>query len=174
MSSEPLNLSQFLPLELVDKCVGERIWILLKGEREFVGTLKGYDDYVNILLEDVTEYEQTAEGKKTTKLDSIFLNGTNIAMVRLTHRMHYLSFNHRLSHLDSFLLFSFLISVDPRRQPRHRTIIAVTSSIHSINHNNASIFQLSFSFITVSTVRFCLDLAGCSVIPPIVNSNTLI
>jgi U6 snRNA-associated Sm-like protein LSm5 len=80
--SSPLNLSRVLPLELVDRCVGERLWILLKGDREFVGTLKGYDDYVNILLEDVTEYENTPEGRKTNKLESIFLNGTNIAMVR--------------------------------------------------------------------------------------------
>ena len=29
--------------------------VLLKGDRELVGTLKGFDMYVNMVLEDVTE-----------------------------------------------------------------------------------------------------------------------
>jgi hypothetical protein len=49
------NLSQILPLELIDKCIGSRIWILMKGDKELVGTLLGFDDYVNMVLEDVTE-----------------------------------------------------------------------------------------------------------------------
>ncbi|EXK41810.1 hypothetical protein FOXG_18225 [Fusarium oxysporum f. sp. lycopersici 4287] len=51
--------SQLLPLELIDKCVGSRIWVIMKGDKEFSGTLVGFDDYVNMVLEDVTElYEQ--------------------------------------------------------------------------------------------------------------------
>ena len=34
---------------------GSKIWIILKGDKEFVGTLRGFDDYVNMVLEDVTE-----------------------------------------------------------------------------------------------------------------------
>ena len=33
------------------------------------------------VLEDVTEIEMTAEGKKLTKLDQILLNGNNIALL---------------------------------------------------------------------------------------------
>jgi len=36
-----------LPLELVDRCIGSRIWVVMKSEREFVGTLLGFDDYVS-------------------------------------------------------------------------------------------------------------------------------
>lgn len=36
-----------LPLELVDRCIGSSIWVLMKNEREFTGTLKGFDDYVS-------------------------------------------------------------------------------------------------------------------------------
>jgi len=39
----------------MDQCRGNKIWILLRDATEFVGTLNGYDDYVNIVLEDVTE-----------------------------------------------------------------------------------------------------------------------
>ena len=41
--------------ELIDKCVGSRIWVVMKGEKEFSGTLTGFDDYVNMVLEDCIE-----------------------------------------------------------------------------------------------------------------------
>ena len=75
------NMSQFLPLELVDKCIGSKVWIILKGDKEISGTLRGYDAYVNMVLDDVTEYEITPQGRQKTKLDSILLNGLNIAML---------------------------------------------------------------------------------------------
>ena len=49
------NPSQLLPSELVDRCVGSRIWVIMKGEKERVGTLRGFDVYVNMVLEDVIE-----------------------------------------------------------------------------------------------------------------------
>ncbi|KAF8807303.1 like-Sm ribonucleoprotein [Phlegmacium glaucopus] len=73
--------SQILPLELIDKCIGSKIWVIMKSEREFTGTLLGFDDYVNIVLEDVTEYETTPQGVKKTKLAQTLLNGSNIAML---------------------------------------------------------------------------------------------
>ncbi|KAL9254344.1 Sm-like protein [Drosera capensis] len=75
------NPSQLLPSELIDRCVGSKIWVIMKGDKELVGTLKGFDVYVNMVLEDVTEYEITAEGRRITKLDQILLNGNNIAIV---------------------------------------------------------------------------------------------
>ena len=44
-----------LPLELIDRCIGSRIWIVMKGDKELVGTLRGFDDYVNMVLDDVEE-----------------------------------------------------------------------------------------------------------------------
>ncbi|KAE9968458.1 hypothetical protein EG327_011048 [Venturia inaequalis] len=69
--------SQLLPLELIDKCVGSRIWVIMKGDKEFSGTLMGFDDYVNMVLEDVTEFDFTGA---QTKLPKILLNGNNICM----------------------------------------------------------------------------------------------
>lgn len=48
-------MAAVMPLELIDKCIGSRIWIIMKGDKEIVGTLKGFDDYVNMVLEDVVE-----------------------------------------------------------------------------------------------------------------------
>ncbi|KAL6774408.1 hypothetical protein ACKKBG_A24890 [Auxenochlorella protothecoides x Auxenochlorella symbiontica] len=75
------NPSHLLPSELVDRCIGSRIWILLRGDKEIVGTLKGFDVYVNMVLEDVIEYEITPEGKQETRLSQILLNGNNIALL---------------------------------------------------------------------------------------------
>nr|XP_039319095.1 U6 snRNA-associated Sm-like protein LSm5 [Saimiri boliviensis boliviensis] len=75
------NPSQLLPLELVDKCIGSRIHIVMKSDKDIVGTLLGFDDFVNMVLEDVTEFEITPEGRRITKLDQILLNGNNITML---------------------------------------------------------------------------------------------
>lgn len=57
------------------------MWVIMKGDKEIVGTLRGFDVYVNMVLEDVTEIEDSPEGKKLTKLDQILLNGNNIAIL---------------------------------------------------------------------------------------------
>ena len=37
-----------LPLELLDKCIGSKIHIIMKHDKEFVGTLLGFDEFVSI------------------------------------------------------------------------------------------------------------------------------
>uniref|UniRef100_A0A8C9DP47 U6 snRNA-associated Sm-like protein LSm5 n=1 Tax=Prolemur simus TaxID=1328070 RepID=A0A8C9DP47_PROSS len=79
------NPSQLLPLELVDKCIGSRIHIVMKSDKEIVGTLLGFDDFVSILLKGGGgigfSSEITPEGRRITKLDQILLNGNNITML---------------------------------------------------------------------------------------------
>ncbi|KAH8364759.1 hypothetical protein KR084_011186 [Drosophila pseudotakahashii] len=86
----PSNISTLMPLELVDKCIGSRIHIIMKNDKEMVGTLLGFDDFVNMLLDDVTEYENTPDGRRITKLDQILLNGNNITMVCAPLSYNYL------------------------------------------------------------------------------------
>lgn len=69
---------QILPLELIDKCIGSKIWILLSADKEFVGTLLGVDDYVNVVLEDVTEFD--ADGTQTHR-EKMLLSGNRIVML---------------------------------------------------------------------------------------------
>ncbi|KAJ2023264.1 RNA-binding protein lsm5 [Coemansia sp. S610] len=52
----------------------------MKSEKEFVGTLLGFDDYVNMVLENVTD-ETSGTSKKVNQLDQILLNGNNICML---------------------------------------------------------------------------------------------
>lgn len=48
---------------------------------ELTGTLKGFDDFVNMVLEDVTEIRITDGERKEVKLDSVLLNGNNVAIL---------------------------------------------------------------------------------------------
>jgi len=36
----------------MDKCIGNKIWVLMTGDKEFFGTLRGFDDYLNLILDD--------------------------------------------------------------------------------------------------------------------------
>ncbi|TDH66042.1 hypothetical protein CCR75_008120 [Bremia lactucae] len=95
-----MSHGRILPLELIDKCIGSKLWIVMKGDKEFFGTLRGFDDYVILLhvnqedpltdcwflildmvLDDVTEYEITPEGKREVKLDQVLLNGNNVCLL---------------------------------------------------------------------------------------------
>jgi LSM domain len=41
------SIHRVLPLELIDKSIGSQIWILMRGTKEIVGILRGFDDYVS-------------------------------------------------------------------------------------------------------------------------------
>ena len=41
--------SQILPLELVDKCIGSKLWVIMRGDKELVGILRGFDEFVNMV-----------------------------------------------------------------------------------------------------------------------------
>lgn len=49
--------SMTLPLELIDQCVGRRLRAYLSDHHVFEGTLVGFDDLVNLVLDDVVEVD---------------------------------------------------------------------------------------------------------------------
>ena len=51
----------------------------MKGEKEFAGTLIGFDDYVNMVLQEVTEYDSLTGTSQ--KHEELLLNGNGIVMV---------------------------------------------------------------------------------------------
>ena len=59
MTESIVPLGFYLPIydknvELLDKCIGSKITIIMKREIEFHGTLLGFDNYLTMILEDVT------------------------------------------------------------------------------------------------------------------------
>nr|XP_054105364.1 U6 snRNA-associated Sm-like protein LSm5 [Callithrix jacchus] len=67
-----------------EECISKKKEFTLlerESDKEIVGALLGLADFVNMVLEDVTEFEISPEGRKITKLDQILLNGNNITML---------------------------------------------------------------------------------------------
>ncbi|RWR99199.1 U6 snRNA-associated Sm-like protein LSm5-like protein [Dinothrombium tinctorium] len=79
----PAAVSYPLPLELINKFIGSRIRIIMSNDMEFVGILLGLDKSMNMVLEDVIEYENTVGDKRKNKLEKIILKGYNILMISL-------------------------------------------------------------------------------------------
>ena len=52
-------------------------------QQEFVGTLRGFDNFMNIVLDDVKEYAFDKDGKRiiVARLGSILLQGTHVVML---------------------------------------------------------------------------------------------
>eukprot|EP00826_Nyctotherus_ovalis_P045703 TRINITY_DN5086_c0_g1_i4.p1 TRINITY_DN5086_c0_g1~~TRINITY_DN5086_c0_g1_i4.p1 ORF type:complete len:108 (+),score=11.11 TRINITY_DN5086_c0_g1_i4:81-404(+) len=88
-----------LPLELLEKCMGNKIWIITKAKKELVGILRGFDDYLSNhffnrrhdpcprqaivhLHPHHSEYDVKGEAK-VTELGSLLFNGGQIVMVRV-------------------------------------------------------------------------------------------
>lgn len=59
----------------------------MKGDKEFAGTLLGFDDYVNMVLKDVTEYDSLSGNKQ--QHEELLLNGNGICMVSETTSNSY-------------------------------------------------------------------------------------
>ena len=84
MVSHTIGVGHVLPLEVVDKCIGNRVWIQMQGDREFFGLLRGFDEYLNIVLDDVLEYKDAGAGGRRTmesRQESILLNGAHVCMI---------------------------------------------------------------------------------------------
>ncbi|KAF8342575.1 uncharacterized protein EI90DRAFT_3029476, partial [Cantharellus anzutake] len=73
--------SPIYPMELIDRCVGSKVWVITRLNKEYTGTLLGFDDFINLVLEDVVEFEHSQQGVVKTKLHSTLINGNNICMI---------------------------------------------------------------------------------------------
>lgn len=74
-----IDIPTVLPLEAIDRAIGSKIKILLTNDKEFNGKLVGFDDFVNVVLEDVIEVD--AEGNEGKPIKKMLLNGAQIAML---------------------------------------------------------------------------------------------
>ena len=69
-----------MPLALLEKTVDKRISLLLKDGRVLEGKLTGYDEYMNMVLEEATEKTATAEERR---LGTVVLRGNNVVSISL-------------------------------------------------------------------------------------------
>lgn len=80
-----MTSTKVLPLELIDKAIGQKVWILMRGQTELTGILRGFDDFVNLVLDDAVEYSPDSRNPsiliKTDLQSEILLNGNHIAVI---------------------------------------------------------------------------------------------
>ena len=66
-----------MPLALLEKSIDKRVSLLLKDNRILEGKLKGYDDYLNMVLEETEERTQDQE----RRLGTVILRGNNVVSI---------------------------------------------------------------------------------------------
>ena len=68
-----------LPLDVLQRSVNQNLSLLLKDGRIIEGKLSGYDEYMNMVLEEVEE----SYGETKRRLGTIILRGNNVVSISL-------------------------------------------------------------------------------------------
>ncbi|MEM2899754.1 MAG: LSM domain-containing protein [Thermoplasmata archaeon] len=66
-----------MPLNVLEKSMNKRVSLVLKDSRILEGKLVGYDDYMNMVLE---ETEENDEGN-VRRLGTVVLRGNNVVSI---------------------------------------------------------------------------------------------
>ena len=69
-----------MPLALLEKTVDKRISLLLKDGRVLEGKLTGYDEYMNMVLDETVERTASAYERR---LGTVVLRGNNVVSIAL-------------------------------------------------------------------------------------------
>ena len=69
------------PLELLSKSLDMRVLIKLKGGRELRGKLRGFDQHMNLVLEDAEEVRMSDEGQNILNVGTIIVRGDNVIII---------------------------------------------------------------------------------------------
>lgn len=67
-----------MPLALLEKTIDKRVSLLLKDSRVLEGKLVGYDEYMNMVLEETTERTAANEERR---LGTVVLRGNNVVSI---------------------------------------------------------------------------------------------
>jgi small nuclear ribonucleoprotein len=66
-----------MPLSLLEKSLNKKVTLLLKDSRLLEGTLTGFDDYLNMVLEDTEE----TNADQVKRLGTVILRGNNVVSI---------------------------------------------------------------------------------------------
>ena len=68
-----------MPAALLENSLDKRISLLLKDGRSLEGKLTGFDEYMNMVLDDTME--SGAEGSDSRRLGKVVLRGSNVVSI---------------------------------------------------------------------------------------------
>ncbi len=66
-----------LPLSVLERSLNKKVQLLLKDKRVLEGKLSGYDEHMNLVIEDC---EETAESGRR-RLGTVVLRGSNLVSI---------------------------------------------------------------------------------------------
>ena len=66
-----------MPLNVLEKSINKRISLLLKDNRILDGKLVGYDEYMNMVLEDTEE----TKDEQVRRIGTVVLRGNNVVTI---------------------------------------------------------------------------------------------
>ncbi|MFP8951922.1 LSM domain-containing protein [Natrialbaceae archaeon A-arb3/5] len=69
------------PLDVLEASLGERVRVRLKSDDEYVGDLAGYDQHMNLVLEDVTIPAETESDDEAPVEDTTIIRGDNVVSI---------------------------------------------------------------------------------------------
>ncbi|MFX1369199.1 MAG: LSM domain-containing protein [Promethearchaeota archaeon] len=71
------------PMELLQKSIGAQVLVELKGRRKIKGRLLGFDQHLNLVLEDADEVYVDPETNEeiVTQIKNVIVRGDNVVIV---------------------------------------------------------------------------------------------
>lgn len=66
-----------MPLNVLEKSINKRVSLLLKDNRVLDGKLAGYDEYMNMVLEDTEE----TKDEQVRRIGTVVLRGNNVVTI---------------------------------------------------------------------------------------------
>lgn len=74
-------IDMVMPAALLENSLDKRISLLLKDGRSLEGKLTGFDEYMNMVLDDTME--SGAEGSDGRRLGKVVLRGSNVVSIAI-------------------------------------------------------------------------------------------
>ena len=71
------------PMELLQTSIGSQVLVELKGRKIIKGKLRGYDQHLNLILEDAEEITMDPETdeQNIAQIDTVIVRGDNVILV---------------------------------------------------------------------------------------------
>ncbi|KAA8923222.1 MAG: RNA-binding protein [Thermoplasma sp.] len=66
-----------MPMKMLEESVNKRVSLLLKDNRVLEGVLTGFDEYMNMVLDDVDENSENV----SRKLGTVVVRGSNVVRI---------------------------------------------------------------------------------------------
>ncbi len=72
-----------MPLNILEKSLNRKVSLLLKDSRTLEGKLVGYDEYMNMVLEDTeeTKVDHETNDKQVRRIGTVVLRGNNVVTI---------------------------------------------------------------------------------------------